>query len=162
MGEKLSQMVFKKCVGIQCGGTADGRVSVTLLEPLWLLMLTWWCTRCKGRTVFCETSTPWFFCLFRHSKWKDALRPEKQSHTTVSITHNTLEVICFQFLLVQSHWRYSKDSHILGSVHFPSTPCPFFQKAIKHHWPTSTSFQASCKIKFCMMIFIFPLLKKLS
>lgn len=40
MGEKLSQMVFKKCVGIQCGGTADGRVSVTLLEPLWLLMLT--------------------------------------------------------------------------------------------------------------------------
>lgn len=39
-GEKLSQMVFKKFIGIQCGDTAGGRVSVTLLGPLWLLMLT--------------------------------------------------------------------------------------------------------------------------
>lgn len=89
---------------------------------------------------------------------------KQQLYTTVSITHNIRQVICFQFLLVQSRWRHGKYTHILCCIHFSSTPCLswkqlYLQKAVKHHGPTSTTFQVSCKIKFYTVILIFPLLK---
>lgn len=138
--------------------------SVTLLGPPWFLMLTWWCTRCKGRTVFCETSTPWFFCLFRHSKWKDALRPE------TGITHNCVHHSCYTTInpisisfsavpleIQQRHPHFRLCALSLNTLTFPKRLC--LKKAVKHHGPTSTTFQASCQIKFWMVIFIFPLLR---
>lgn len=139
--------------------------SVTLLGPLWLLMLTWWCTRCKGRTVFCETSTPWFFCLFRHSKWKDALRPETaithncvhhSYYTTVNLISISCSAVPLEVQQRHPHFRLCPQQ-ALNTLPFPKHL--YLQKAVKRHGPTSTTFQASCKIKFWMMIFVFPLLK---
>lgn len=79
--ENPPQKVFKEWLGMLWGALQGAGV-------VWSLALTWWWTRCKGRTVFCETSTPWFFCLFKHSRWKDALRPETAAHTQ-SVHHSS-------------------------------------------------------------------------
>lgn len=158
MGEKLSQMVSQGCLG--WNERADSRFSLALPGPLMLLMLTWWCTRCKGRTVFCETSTPWFFCLFRHSKWKDALRPEKPNtnncvHHLYYTTRN-LSSVSFGAVLLERQRRRPHFKHWLLSL--DTLPLPkylYLQNKCEHHGLTDTILQASCKIKLWVMIFIF-------
>lgn len=125
MGEKLSQKVFKSWLG--CNGRALHLVDSQL--HCWAVCgyeeLTWWCTICKGRTVFCETSTPWFFCLFRHSKWKDARRPERPiTNNCVHHSYYTMDnlsSISFTAVPLERQQRHPQ----LSSVRFPSTPYPF-------------------------------------
>lgn len=100
-----------------------------------------------------------------------------QSQTTVSITHITLWTIWVQFHLPQSHWRDSKDTHSEALSAFPlrltlSQVLVFvllilifetsLQNTVKQHGATNTIFQAGCKTKFWMILWLSQAVKVFS